>query len=101
MSDASADPVVQRYRQQISDVDLAIVKALNRRVSLVSSLHAHKRENGYDLVDRGREESLMRALADANTGPLSHERLAELYAVVLDICKAEAARLGDRRAPAG
>jgi chorismate mutase len=101
MSDASADPVVQRYREQISRADLAILEAVNRRVSLVAGLHDHKRAKGYDLVDPGREASLIRGLEDANTGPLSHERLAELYGLLIEISTSEAARLADPRATAG
>ena len=42
--DPANDPVVERARRQITDTDLAIVEAVNRRVRLVAELHRYKRE---------------------------------------------------------
>jgi chorismate mutase len=94
----SEDPVVAQYRRQISDADLAIVQAVNRRVALVSRLFAYKREKGYDLFDPQREDWMLTYLTRANTGPLTAERLAELYHYLLDLSKAEAGRLAERGA---
>ena len=38
MTAASTDPVIRHYREQISDNDLKILEALNKRVKLVKSL---------------------------------------------------------------
>ncbi len=83
------DPTVQEYRSQITAQDAAIVAALNRRIELVSGLFAHKREHGYPISDPGREQLLMDELRAANGGPLSDERLGEVVALVLDICRTE------------
>ena len=86
---SNADPVVERFRRQITDTDLAILEAVNRRIRLVSQLHAHKREQGYDLRDPGREAELRDQLKRANTGPIGNERLDELISLLLDVCRTE------------
>jgi chorismate mutase len=94
--DPSADPVVAQYRERLGSVDAEILDAVNRRVTLVSELHAHKRAQGYPMVDPERERRLIASLAGENPGPLSNERLAELYRLLLDICTGEAARLAEQ-----
>ena len=54
MPDASSDPVVQQFREQISDLDLAILDALNKRLALVQKLHAYKLAHDYDVHDVSR-----------------------------------------------
>ncbi|HET7428893.1 MAG TPA: chorismate mutase, partial [Gaiellales bacterium] len=92
----SQDPVVLTAREQIGAVDAEILDAVNRRVSLVAELHAHKRAQGYPMVDTERERRLIASLAESNPGPLSGQRLEQLYRVLLEICTAEAARLGEQ-----
>jgi chorismate mutase len=87
--DSAADPVVERARRQISDTDLTILEAVNRRIRLVSGLHRHKREQGYELRDPGREAELRDRLKRANGGPIGEERLDELITLLLDICRTE------------
>ena len=91
--DASADPVVADFRERIGAVDAEILDAVNRRVALVSELRAHKRAQGYPITDPDREQRLITSLARANPGPLSEQRLTQLYRLLLDICTGEAARL--------
>ena len=91
--DATQDPVVASYRERISAVDDQILDAVNRRVTLVAELHSHKREQGYPMRDPAREQTLIEKLNTTNTGPLSEQRLADLYRLLLEICTSEAARL--------
>jgi chorismate mutase len=86
------DPVVQRFRKQISDNDLKIVDALNARLTLVKQLRAYKEQEGYDLVDPAREQAMLSFVSQANKGPLSDEALAELYRHLVEVSKREAAR---------
>jgi chorismate mutase len=89
--DFANDPTVADYRARISAIDEEIVDAVSRRATLVSELHAHKRANDYPLRDHGREEALLAALTQRNPGPLSDQRLEELFRLVLAICTTEAA----------
>jgi chorismate mutase len=90
------DPIVLAARDRIGAVDAEILDAVNRRVSLVAELHAHKRAQGYPMVDAERERRLIASLEESNPGPLSGQRLEQLYRVLLEICTAEASRLGDQ-----
>jgi chorismate mutase len=96
--DATQDPVVASYRKRINAVDDEILDAVNRRVTLVAELHRHKREQGYPMRDPAREQMLIEKLNTTNTGPLSEQRLADLYRLMLEICTSEAARLADQPA---
>jgi chorismate mutase len=101
MERADSDPVVKQYRSRISDTDLAIVRAVNARISLSARLQAYKREKGYDVVDPAREDWMLSYLTRANSGPLPAARLVELYQYLLEVSKAEARRLIERDAEAG
>jgi len=86
------DPVIQQFRDQISDNDRALVEALNARLRLVAKLKAYKETRGIDFVDPEREEWMLQYLTRANRGPLSPDGLREIYTELLDLTKREVAR---------
>jgi chorismate mutase len=88
-SDPEHDPVVSELRGRITDADRAILTAVNERLGLVGELRAHKLAQGWDFLDRGREEHLLAALAAENPGPLSEEGLRELFTGLLALTKRE------------
>src|SRR4051794_23745234 len=92
VADASQDPVVQQLREQISDNDLAILDALNKRLGLVSRLHDYKRSRGYDVVDPSREDWILSYITRCNRGPLSADAVRELWPVLVRLSTREAAR---------
>ena len=100
MSDQSQDPVVQQLREQISDNDLAILDAANKRLSLVTQLHEYKRSKGYDVVDPTREDWMLAYVARCNRGPLSVDAVRELFSGLVELTKRESTRLHEERAPA-
>jgi len=85
------DPIVDELRARITAADADIVAAVNRRAALVAELHGHKRAQGYEVFDSGREEQVIAAVLRSNGGPLSDEGLRELYGVILSLCTREAA----------
>jgi chorismate mutase len=87
--DLQHDPVVQRHRAEITEADEQIVAAINRRVSLVASLHAHKRTQGYPMIDPGRETLLIEHLRRISAGPISGDGLERVYRLLLEVCTAE------------
>jgi chorismate mutase len=93
VADQSSDPVVQQFREQISDLDLAILDAINKRLALVQKLHAYKRANDYDVHDASREDWVLSYIARANRGPLDSEALREFWPRLIDLTTSEAARL--------
>ena len=89
MSAPEQDQTVEQLREQISDVDRAIVDGVNKRLELVEQLWRYKESHGIPMLAPDREESLVTALAHANRGPLSEEGLRALYAEVLALTKRE------------
>lgn len=88
-SDPEHDPVVRALRERITETDLAVLAAVNRRLDLVRELRDHKLAQGWDFVDHGREERLLAALAAQNTGPLSDAGLHALFTELLALTKRE------------
>jgi chorismate mutase len=85
------DPVVRQLREQISDNDLAIVNAVNRRLKLVKRLKEYKTSRGFEFIDQAREDWMLSYVTRANQGPLSAEGLREIYGALLDLTKREVA----------
>lgn len=83
------DPLIRRLRQQVSDNDVALVAAMNRRLELVDRMWRHKESQGLEVLDPEREEWMLRYLGRANRGPLSTGGLEELFATVLELTKKE------------
>ena len=96
MSATSVDPVIKHYRDQISDNDLKILEALNRRIKLVKSLKEYKEAQGLSFYDAAQEDWIITYLCRANRGPLSNESLREIYASILQAAKRDAAALGGK-----
>ena len=97
MARASTDPVVRNYREKISDNDLKILEALNKRLSLVESLKEYKDSKGINFHDPAQEDWVVTYLCRANRGPLSDEGLQEIYALILKVIKREAAELSEKK----
>jgi chorismate mutase len=91
-SAVDTDPVIRQFRDQISDNDLKIVDAINKRLKLVAQLRAYKEERGMDFVDQDREAWMLTYVSRANKGPLSSEGLREIYDHILSLTKAELLR---------
>ncbi len=89
VSGAGSDPIVARLREQIAEVDRALLEAVNRRLQLVAQLKRYKDEHGIAFLDPAREEWLVAHQLDANRGPLSDEGLRALYTELLALTKRE------------
>jgi len=85
----SPDHEVRRLREEIAEVDRAIVAAVNARIDLVARLRSYKASQGIPFLDPDRERQLLDELTAANGGPLSEEGLRQLFAEVLDLTKRE------------
>lgn len=94
MNDPQLDPTVRRIRDEISDLDRAILDAINARLELVAELKRHKDANGLPFVDPNRERQLLDELLAANRGPLSETGVRELFCELLDLMKREVSQDG-------
>jgi chorismate mutase len=95
VSTPTTDPVIKHYREQISDNDLKILEAINKRIKLVKSLKDYKEAHGLSFYDPAQEDWVVTYLCRANRGPLSNEGLREIYSLMLQVAKREAAALGE------
>ena len=95
MAESTNDPVIKHYREQISDNDVKILDALNKRIRLVKSLKDYKEAQGLSFYDAAQEDWVITYLCRANRGPLTNEGLREIYSLVLQVAKREAAALSD------
>jgi chorismate mutase len=84
-----SDAAVRRLREQIAERDRSILDAVNTRLQLVAELKRHKEIEGIDFLDPDQEERLLRALEQANAGPLSREGLRQLFEEILALTKRE------------
>lgn len=83
------DPVIRQYREQISDTDLKILEAINKRIKLVAKLKEYKESQGLGFIDQAREDWIYTYLGRANRGPLSDEGLREVFARLIEVVKRE------------
>ena len=98
MSATNVDPVIKQYRDQISDNDLKILEALNKRIKLVKSLKEYKEAQGLSFYDPAQEDWIITYLCRANPGPLSNEGLREVYTLILHVAKRDAAAAAEQTA---
>jgi chorismate mutase len=84
-----SDPLTHSLRDQIAEVDRAILAAVNARLLLVAELKSHKQSKGIDFADPDQEERLLRTLEDANAGPLSGDAVRRLFKGILALTKDE------------
>ena len=96
MAGTSNDPVIKQYREQISDNDVKILEALNKRIKLVKSLKDYKDTQGLSFYDAAQEDWVITYLCRANRGPLSNEGLREIFQLLLQVAKREAAALSEK-----
>jgi chorismate mutase len=83
------DDTVDTYRERIAAADRALVETVNARIGLVAELKAYKEAHGISFLDSDRERELLRALQEANPGPLSEDGLRDLVEHVLALTKRE------------
>jgi chorismate mutase len=96
VADGITDPVIRNYREKISDNDLKILEALNKRLSLVKSLWEYKQSHEISFYDAAQEDWVITYLSRANRGPLSNEGLREIYGLILQRIKQEASALAEQ-----
>jgi chorismate mutase len=91
LSAPETDPVIRQCREEISDNDLKILDALNKRIKLVEKLKNYKDSQGIGFVDPQQEDWVITYLDRSNRGPLSSAGLREVFTLVLDLTKREIA----------
>jgi chorismate mutase/prephenate dehydratase len=80
---------VERFRDEIREIDRALTAALNRRLELVAELKRYKEEHDLPFVDPERERRLLEERLAENQGPISDEGLRAFYVELLALIKRE------------
>ena len=78
---------LMELRQKIDEVDLELLNALNQRAKLVMEVGKIKQKEQIEVLDKGREATLMKRLSEHNTGPLDEEMLQDLFQSIINILK--------------
>jgi chorismate mutase/prephenate dehydratase len=71
------------WRNEIDELDRQIVALLNQRAECVLNLAPLKRRRQIDILDRSREDAVMRNLREANGGPLPSEAVEAIFRAVM------------------
>lgn len=73
------DEKLEKYREQIDDIDSELLRLLNRRMELAIEVGRVKASRGLPLFHPGRERIISQRLSKLNPGPLPEESLYSIY----------------------
>ena len=80
-------------RDEIDELDLEILRLLNKRHHACMQVGELKRETRKDVHDPAREEALLQRLEDLNAGPFPNDALRDVYARILKASQDEQRRI--------
>lgn len=78
---------LEELRSQIDELDVQIVKLLNRRARLGLAAGNAKSRSGRPVADSEREREVLVRVAMANDGPLPQDALLALYRQLIETIK--------------
>ena len=70
---------LKQCRERIDDIDARILELLNERAREALAIGVVKRAQGMPIHVPEREESVIRRIADMNTGPLSESAIEAVF----------------------
>ena len=74
---------LDKNRKKIDRVDARILVLLQRRADIVREIGELKREDGRPIVDRKRENEVIRRVAEYNGGLLPEQAVTRIYRAIL------------------
>jgi shikimate dehydrogenase/chorismate mutase-like protein len=78
---------LNQLRSKIEDLDMALLKLLNERAVVSSQIGKLKVENGMNIYDHDREESILRYLAEQNRGPLKDSEVNKIFYEIISVSR--------------
>lgn len=78
---------LEKYRQEINELDRQIVTLLNQRAELAKKIGALKKVGEQQVYDPEREQQVLANVTEVNSGPLSDEAIRAIYTEVLSACR--------------
>ncbi len=89
---------IEDWRRQIDEIDMDLLRLLNRRAQIAITVGSLKRAAGMPLCDARREEEILRRISEANAGPLRECVVNELFRHVISVSR-HAERLSCEESP--
>lgn len=77
-------PKINFYRKKIDEIDLKIVKLLNRRAQYADQIGSIKQRLNMPVYTPIREEQVINNVQQKNPGPLSAEAIRRVYERIID-----------------
>lgn len=87
---------LEELRQQIDELDASIVSLLNRRAVMSRKIGQIKLRAGLPIVDREREETVLRRVANKNSGEIDDNALGRIYREILNESRKMQDTLGEK-----
>ncbi len=74
---------IEDLRRDIDAIDVRILDLLNERMALARQIGECKAGAGHAIVDKAREDNLLKALLSQNPGPLDNEKLKKVFSEII------------------
>lgn len=74
---------LEKYREEIDEIDKNIVNLLNKRAETVSTIKKLKEKHKMPLYDAKREEDLINNIVKYNKGPLFNDNIIQIFESIL------------------
>lgn len=74
---------IEGLRDAIDEIDEKILDLINQRLLLAAQIGRFKKQNGIQVVDRGREKAVLDRLRNRNAGPLPEPALHQIYTAIM------------------
>ncbi|MFQ5930364.1 MAG: chorismate mutase, partial [Acidobacteriota bacterium] len=75
---------IEDWRKKIDDLDLKLVKLLNRRSRCAIEIGKIKHELNMEVYDPKREREVIRNVKNATNGPLTKQAVTRLFERIID-----------------
>jgi chorismate mutase len=73
-----------RCREKIDELDLALLRILNERTSIVETIGRIKQELQLAIYEPKREDQVFENVVSHNQGPLPHEAVKRIFERIID-----------------
>ncbi|MDD3629198.1 MAG: chorismate mutase [Candidatus Humimicrobiaceae bacterium] len=74
---------LNKYREEIDEIDKNIVDLLNKRAVVVMEIKKLKEERNIPLYDARREDELLENIIKYNKGPLYSDNISQIFECIL------------------
>jgi len=78
---------LDQLRSKIEGLDMALLRLLNERAVVSGQIGRLKVENGLNIYDHHREESVFRYLAEQNRGPLKDSEVNRIFYEIISVSR--------------